>query len=178
MSSTSTTGNVPSALRELIFLALMGALIFASKAAMAALPNIHLVAVFIALCVLTFGWKALCAVAIYVLLEGLVYGFGLWWISYLYAWPLLVLALMPLYRMGYCRTAYAFSAVICCVFGLSFGALCAIPYCFLSGIRFACSWFLAGIPWDVVHGISNGVLTALLLPPLCRLFRMLHLRKA
>ena len=69
---------------------MLGALMFALKALMMALPNIHPVAVFIIAGTIFFGWHMMYAVAVYVMLEGLIYGFGIWWISYLYIWPLLV----------------------------------------------------------------------------------------
>ena len=46
-------------LRELITLALLAALMFATQVALAALPNIHLVAVIVILAAMLFGWKAL-----------------------------------------------------------------------------------------------------------------------
>ena len=72
----------------------MGALIFAVKAALAAIPNVQLNALLIILTVIFFGWKALAAVGVYVLLEGLIFGFGVWWVSYVFIWPLLVPAAM------------------------------------------------------------------------------------
>ena len=71
--------------RELVLLALLGALMFGSKVVLSAIPNVHLNALFILLAVLLFGRRALYSVFVYVLLEGLVYGFGIWFISYLYA---------------------------------------------------------------------------------------------
>ena len=62
-------------LREMTLLALLGAMMMATQVALAALPNIHLVAVFVILAALLFGWKALFSIYIFVLLEGLIYGF-------------------------------------------------------------------------------------------------------
>ena len=81
--------------KEICILALMGALIFAEKVAFSAIPNVNLNAVLIILTTVFFGWRALCSVLIYIMLEGLVYGGNsifLWWFSYLYIWPLLVAA--------------------------------------------------------------------------------------
>ena len=105
---------------------MLGALMFALKAAMMALPNIHPIAVFIIAGTIYFGWRMLYAVAVYVMLEGLVYGFGIWWISYLYIWPLLVSVTM-LFRKTEGRI---FWAVVAAVFGLCSGwralGLCAL----------------------------------------------------
>ena len=49
---------------EISTLALMGALIFGAKFALASLPNVNINAVLIILTTLFFGWRALYAVAI------------------------------------------------------------------------------------------------------------------
>lgn len=151
-------------IRELTCLATMGALMFALKMAMAALPNIHPVAMLIILAALQFSWRSLYAVGVYVLLEGLMFGFGLWWISYLYCWPLLA-ALTVLLRNNEGRLFWASLAAL---FGLSFGALCAIPYFFIGGAGMAFSYWLSGIPFDLLHCAGNFAVTFALLPPLQR----------
>ena len=88
MSSPSPQAGKLS-IKEISALSIIGALIFAAKMAMAALPNISLNALLIILTAVFFGWKALYAVGVYVMLEGLVFGFGLWWLCYWYLWPLL-----------------------------------------------------------------------------------------
>ena len=67
----------------------MAALIFGSKVALASLPNINVNAVLIILTAVFFGWRSLYTVYVYVLLEGLVFGFSIWWIGYLYIWAIL-----------------------------------------------------------------------------------------
>lgn len=154
--------------REMTVLAVLGALTFALKAAMMALPNIHPVAVFIIAGTICFGWRMMYAVAVYVMLEGLVYGFGIWWISYLYIWPLLVCVTM-LFRKTEGRL---FWAVVAAVFGLCFGALCSIPYLFIGGWTAAFSYWLSGIPFDIVHCIGNFAVVFALLPSLIRAIGM------
>ena len=51
---------------------------------------------------------------------------------------------------------------------LCFGALCAIPYFFIGGWQMAFSWWVSGIPYDVIHCVSNTVLVFVLFPPLRR----------
>ena len=38
--------------------------------------------------------KTLYIIYIFALLEGLIYGFGIWWIMYLYAWPMLAIVVV------------------------------------------------------------------------------------
>lgn len=156
-------------LREMCFLALMGALMLASQVAMAALPNIHIVALLIIITALCFSWRALFSVAVFVLLEGLIYGFGIWWISYLYAWPLLVPIVILLRK----NTSALFWAVIVGAHGLLFGAMTAIPYLFIGGWQAAVSYWISGIPFDLLHCAGNFVVTLVLLNPLLKLTRKL-----
>lgn len=150
--------------RELTELSAMGALMFALKLAVAALPNIHPVAMLVILTALHFSWRSLYAVAIYVLLEGLIFGFSLWWVSYLYAWPLLAMLTILLRRGG----GRLFWACLAGGFGLCFGALCAIPYLFIGGASMAFSYWLSGIPFDLLHCGGNFAVTFALLPTMQR----------
>ena len=156
-------------LRELLLLALLGAMMMATQVALAALPNIHLVAVFVILAALLFGWKCLFSVYIFVLLEGLVYGFSMWFVNYLYVWTVLAL-IAVLFRKNRSRW---FWGAVAGIFGLLFGALCSIPYFFVGGWAAAFSYWVAGIPFDLIHCASNAVLTFTLLLTLynlcCRL---------
>ena len=154
-------------IRELCILALMAALMIASQVAMAALPNIHLVAVFIIIATLAFGWRAMYSIAVFIAAEGLIYGFGIWWISYLYAWPILC-AVVMLFRKN---DAPLFWAIIAGAHGLLFGAMCALPYLFIGGIKMAVSYWVTGIPFDLAHCAGNFVVTLVLVKPLTKLTR-------
>ena len=80
-SPSPPAGKLP--LRDLVLLALLGSLMFASQVVMASLPNIHIVAVLIIVTALYFRWRALYAVFVFDLLEGMIYGIGNWWVRYL-----------------------------------------------------------------------------------------------
>lgn len=148
--------------KEIGALSLMGALIFAVKLALSSLPNIQLNALLMILTAVFFGWKALYAVFVYIMLEGLVYGFGLWWACYWYLWPTLT-ALAVLLRKN--DSAFLW-AVLAAVFGLCFGALCAIPYLFIGGWKLALSYWVSGVPFDLLHCAGNFISTLLLYRPL------------
>lgn len=152
-------------LRRMVLLALISAIMFATQVALAAIPNVHLVAVFVILAALLFGWQSLISVYIFVLLEGLVYGFSMWFLNYLYVWTILAV-ISVLFRRNRSRI---FWTALAGIFGLLFGALCAIPYFFIGGWAGAFSYWIAGIPFDLVHCVSNAVLTFVLLLPLYNL---------
>ena len=79
----------------------------------------------------------------------MLYGFGLWWVMYLYAWPLLALFTRVFFRMD----SALFWAMFSGVFGLFFGLLCSVPYFFVGlaggglsqGLVQMFSWWIARI---------------------------------
>lgn len=149
-------------LREMVLLALLGALMMSTQVALAAIPNVHLVGVFVILAALLFGWKALFSVYIFVILEGLIYGFSMWFVNYLYVWTILTIIAICFRR----NRSRVFWAAVSGIFGLLFGALCSIPYFFIGGWAAAFSYWVAGIPFDLIHCVSNAVLAFVLLMPL------------
>ena len=92
MSSPTPSGRL--SVRELCILAFFAALMFSVKTVLASIPNVNLNALLIIIVTVCFGWRALYTVGVYILLEGLIFGFSIWWFSYLYIWPLLVVLVM------------------------------------------------------------------------------------
>ncbi len=153
-------------IQDIAQIGLMVAVIEVCKAALAFLPNIELTSFWLIMFTLFFGWKIVAVVPVFILIEGCIYGMNLWWIMYLYIWPLLVLTAWLLRK----NDSALFWAVVSGVFGLFFGAICSIVYVvigwagggFLSGLRSGFVWWVAGIPWDFVHCGGNFVLMLLL----------------
>lgn len=161
------------AVLDITLTGLMVAVIEVSKMALAFLPNIELTSFWLILFTLFFGRRIALVVPVFILIEGTVYGFGIWWVMYLYAWPLLV-CLTWMFRR---QESVWFWSIVSGAFGLSFGALCAVPYFFLgagggagvaAGIRTALAWWVAGIPWDIVHCVGNFALMLVLYRPVRR----------
>lgn len=146
-------------------IALMGMMIATlevAKYALSFLPNVELVTLLIILYTLYFGNKMPYVLAAFVFLEGCWYGFGLWWVMYLYVWPLLAGITYLLRRQ---RSVWVFS-ILSGAFGLMFGALCSLVYLFVGGSAAAFTWWVAGIPYDLIHGVSNFILCSILFYPL------------
>jgi energy-coupling factor transport system substrate-specific component len=59
-------------------------------------------------------------------------------------------------------------------FGLMFGALCAPVYIFVGGLGFAVSWWISGIPFDLMHCAGNFAMALVLFMPLRRLLDKLY----
>jgi len=148
--------------RTVIQLALLCALMFAGTEVMNSLPNIHPVMLILLLCVRVYGGLAIYPVTGFVLLELSIYGLGIWSITYLYVWPLAVLLALPFWK----KDSRIFWAVFAGIFGLCFGALTAAYTIILSGFKAAVAYWVSGIPFDIVHCISNFIICFFLLPPL------------
>lgn len=153
--------------RDIAITGMMIATIEVAKNALAFIPNVELVSLLVILFTLYFGKKILFVVPAFILLEGCIYGFGLWWIMYLYVWPLLALIT---YIMRKQNSVWVW-AIISGSFGLAFGALCSIPYIVLSGPKAAFAWWVSGIPFDILHCVSNFVLCLVLFKPLSKVMR-------
>ncbi len=151
-------------------MSLMAALIFASKVALAALPNINLNSLLIILTVVFFGWKSLYTVYVYVMLEGLVFGFSIWWFGYLYVWAILVVVAMLLRK----NDSAVIWAVIAGLYGLIFGPLMYLEYFAINGgwEMFFAMW-VSGIPYDLAHCGGNFVFTLVLYRPLHKVMERL-----
>lgn len=152
-------------IKELTMLGLMVALLEAVKWALMCIPNVELVSFIIVMFTLILGWKALFGAIAFAGLEILIWGFGVWSIIYLYIWPLLVV--LTLVVCKFCRDKWKMwpYVFLVTVYGLLFGLLGSIPYFFIGGPYQMITWWVAGIPYDLIHGISNGVLMAVLFNP-------------
>ena len=156
--------------KQICALAIIGAIMFTSKVALSAFPNVNLNALIIILTTTYFGWKAIYSVDVYVLLEGLFYGFGLWWLSYLYTWPLLVIITMLIRK----NKSTILRATVAGLFGFAFGPLMYIGYFVFSG-GWGGFWgmWISGIPYDLTFAVSNFLSVIILYPPLSKVLSII-----
>ena len=159
--------NLP--LREVVLFGVLGALTFALQVVMGPLPNIEPVSLLVLLFGAVFGWKALYPVYVFVAMEILFYGLGLWNINYLYIWAVPAVAGILLRKMegslGW--------ALVSGVYGLAFGALCGIVDLFIGGWAYAAAKWVSGIPFDVLHCVGNFGIALVLFAPLRRVLERL-----
>lgn len=160
----------------MVVFAMLGAIMLLSKLVMELLPNVHLLGVLTMVYTIVFRRRALIPIYIYVFLNGLISGFSLWWLPYLYIWTLLFGATM-LIPKGLPRSARAvIYPIVCSLHGFLFGILYAPVGVFTFGIGLdgMWAWIVGGSLFDLIHGFSNLVLGFLVLPLsdlLLRLYR-------
>ena len=151
---------------------MLGALTFAAKYAMSALPNIEPVSLMVMLFAVTFSAKALFPIYLYVGLEVLFFGLGLWNFNYLYIWAILAVMAWFVRRMEHPLGW----AMLSGVYGLLFGLLCAPVDAVIGGFAYAGAKWVSGIPFDLAHCAGNFVIALLLFKPMRKLLCKLNQR--
>ena len=152
--------------KELIVFSMLGAIIFLSDLLMEALPNVHGVAMFIALFTLIYRFKALIPIYVFVFLNGLYAGFAQWWIPYLYIWTILWALIKLIPKKASDKTKFILSIIFCSLHGILFGILYAPLQAIMFGLSFEAmiTWIMVGLPFDVIHMCGNFAMSFLIIP--------------
>ena len=151
---------------QMCIFAMLGSVMFVSKVLMEALPNIHLVGMLTIAYTVVYRTKALIPLYIYIFMNGVFAGFGLWWIPYLYIWTILwgITMLLPKNMPKY--VACVVYPLICSLYGLAFGILYAPAQALIFGLNFeqTVAWVIAGLGFDALHAVGNFVVGFLVIP--------------
>ncbi len=152
--------------KEIAIFGMLGALMYISKLIMEFAPNIHLLGVFTISITVVYRAKALYPIYVYVLLNGLFAGFDMWWMPYTYIWTILwgLTMLVPQSWPG--KVKAVIYTLLCGLHGFAFGTLYAPANAIMFGYDFdmTIKWIIAGLPYDVIHGVSNLVCSILIVP--------------
>lgn len=154
---------------ELVTMGLLAAIVFVVQVALGFLPNIELVTLLFIVYTLVLGKRVFLIIYVFVFLEGFFYGFGIWWINYLYVWTIEALITLALRK----QTSVLFWSVMSGIYGFTFGAWCAIPYFFIGGPSAAFSYWISGIPYSVLNCVGNIVICLVLFKPLYKILNMI-----
>jgi energy-coupling factor transport system substrate-specific component len=141
---------------------MQAAVLLVLQVALRFIPNVEIVSLLIILYTLIFGRKTIYTIYVFVFLEGIVYGIGLWWFNYLYVWLVLYMITLIFHK----NNSAFYWAVISGSFGLSFGLLCSIPYFITGGLPSGFAYWVNGILFDLVHGLGNFIAAITLYKPL------------
>jgi energy-coupling factor transport system substrate-specific component len=161
--------------KEIAIFGMLGALMYASKAIMELLPNIHLIGVFVIAATVVYRKKALYPIYIFIFLTGLLGGFATWWIPYLYIWAVLWGVVMLLPKDISPKHETIVYSLVCALHGFLYGTLYAPAQAILFGLDFRgmIDWIIVGLPYDLIHGVSN-FFSGLLILPLITLLKRLN----
>lgn len=149
-------------LLDICLMAMMGVVLVVSKEVLVFLPNVELITLLIILFTLVFRRRVIGALGVFLLLEGLLYGFGIWWVMYLYLWP--ILALLT-WLFHWLKRAWQW-AIFAGLYGLAFGTLCSMVYWPMWKLPAILSWIASGFYFDCNHAVFNFLLCLFLYHPL------------
>ena len=171
MMNSFKTSKSLDRLRLLAVFSMLGSIMFISDILMEFMPNVHIVGVLTVIYTVVYRLKALIPIYVYVFLNGLFSGFGIWWLGYLYVWTILwgVTMLVPR-RLPRLPKAVLY-VCLCTLHGLLFGVLYApVQMIYNSDINYIISWIAIGfVTSDIYHGIGNCIFGILLIIPLSEL---------
>lgn len=156
--------------KEWVLIALLASILTISKEILAFLPNVELVSFLLILYTLTFKVKQVYRISIiFCFIQIVLYGIGLWTPIYFIIWPLLVFIthLLKDYLVNESRLA-----ILSALFGLTFGFFNSIPY-FIIDFSFGWAGFIRGIPFDLIHCISNYLAMLVLYQPTKKVMKRL-----
>ena len=149
-------------IRDFCAIAIMAAILETVKLALSSVANVEGVTLLVIVFTRNFGIKrTLPAVMIFTFVEMVWWGPGIWVLSYLFVWPLLIFLVSKVHSEE--GIPYI---ILSAGFGLFFGALCAMITMLFYGPAYAFSWWVSGIPYDLIHAVSNGLIVAILMKPL------------
>ena len=150
-------------IRRLVLIALLTALLETAKFALNAIANVELITLLVIVLTRKYDGRLMMAVVLlFTLLETLWWGLSIWTATYFYVWPILVL-LAALFRK---QDTVLFWSILAAFYGLFFGVLCSLTTLVIGGWQAAVAWWIAGIPYDLVHCAANFILCFLLYRPL------------
>ena len=154
--------------------AMLGALMFCSKVAMEALPNIHLVGMLTMTYTIVLRFRALIPIYVYVMLDGVMQGFSVWWLPYLYAFTILWAITMLFPKKMPRSVGTVVYPAVCALHGLFFGVLYAPAQALMFGFDFeqTLTWIAAGFAFDITHFFGD-LFSGLLILPLSELLKRL-----
>ena len=151
---------------DLLVFTMLGVIMLISKLLMEALPNFHLIGTLVTAYTIVYRKDALKPIYIFVILFGLVYSFGIWWIPYLYIWTILWAMIMLLPKNMKPKVAVPVYMIVSGLHGFLYGTLYAPAQALLYGYDFKTmvAWIIAGLPFDAMHCVGNVVLGLLIIP--------------
>lgn len=157
--------------QNIVLVGLYSAVLLVLQLALMTLPNIELVSFLFIIYGLTLPFKMSLMISfVFVILQALVHGFGDWVIAYIWIWPLWVTFIYLLKPIIKERT-YGW-AIISGLWGILFGMLFAINHGIFYGFNFSMIYWIKGLSFDLIHLVSNYLITLLLFEPTLKHFKI------
>lgn len=171
------------AIKDIVLTALAAALLSAGKQALAAIPNVEVVTLFIMLYAACLKPQiAFIATGVFIVIECFIWGFNTWVFAYLIHWNLLALFTFFLARVFKIKNRFvyfAFTIVMTALFGVLTSAIDALVGWGKTGLSFATLFtaiYVRGIYFYIVHVVGNAAFNIVLFAPLRMLLDKLMIK--
>ena len=152
--------------KDITLIAILSASLTAGKLVLSVVPNVEIVTFLLIVFTVLFGFKrAMMTALVFVTTEILIYGFGTWILGYYIIWPMLIVFTTLIHKKF--DSEYAF-AILASIYGFSFGLFFALFESIFYGLAYAIPYWISGIPFDIVHGVSNFIIVLVLYKPLVK----------
>ena len=161
------------ATKDIVLTALAAALLSAGKQALASIPNVEVVTLFIMLYAACFKPQiAFTVTGIFIVIECFIWGFNTWVFAYLIHWNLVALFTFILARVIKVKNRFiyfAFTIVITTAFGVLTSAIDAFVGWAKTGLSFGTLFiavYVRGIYFYIVHVVGNAAFNITLFAPM------------
>jgi energy-coupling factor transport system substrate-specific component len=163
-------------IKSIVLIAICAALLTGGKMALAALPNIEVVTLFIMLFAYAFGLRiALPATLIFCVFEGVLFGFHYWLIAYFIHWPgiAIVTALISKLKIAKNFVYIIFGVLGTAMFGVTTSAIDALFAMQVAKVNFFVMFsviYVRGLLFYAAQILSSIFFLTIAFPPLSQLF--------
>lgn len=153
--------------RPWILISFLSVGLLGAQFALATLPNVELVSLLFILYAMFLPLSSALLVSfLFTLLQMLLWGMGDWVLGYLWIWPVWVL-IIYLFK-GINKHNADRWALLSGLWGFLFGALFSLHHGILYGFNTMIAYYIRGISFDIVHAVSNYIVTSLAFTPLSK----------
>jgi len=150
--------------KDIALIGLLSASITSGKLILSFIPNVEIVSLLLIVYTVTFGLnRSILVSIIFTTTEIFIYGFSTWLLVYYLIWPMLVIITHLIKKI--IKSEYGY-ATVAGLFGLFFGLFFAIVESFFYGYAYGLTYWVRGIPFDILHGVSNFIIVLLLFNPI------------
>lgn len=152
--------------KKLAIIGILSALCIASRIALEALPNIKPVTsiIFIASIILGSSY-GISISTVTTLVSGLYLGLGTYIPFQILAWAIISLIGGTIGKL-FKKPNVFIMAILCGFFGFLYGFFVSLDKLFIAGIYGFLSYYIAGLPFDLLHAIGNVIFYTILYPVL------------
>lgn len=149
---------------QIVKIAFLSALLIVAKEALFFIPNVEVVTLLLMAYTYTLGSRTTIYITIiFTLVQSIIYPPHMWIITYFLIWPLLVIMTSVLKRYN---ANLLMLSIFASLFGFGFGAFDSLVNSFVYGLNTFIPLWIRGLPFDIIHAISNYLTVLILFNPI------------